>query len=214
MQDTTTMQMACEEREDFADFLDGLSPEQWERPSLCALWRVRDVVAHVISYEELSRWQLVRRFAKGGFVPPRVNAIGVCEYAGRSPGQLIELMRTCIPPRGLTSAFGGMIALVDGMIHQQDIRRPLGVDRVIPPERLQRVLNIALRSPATHGARKARGLRLVATDLNWVHGDGPEVRGPGEALLMAMAARPDALNQLNGTGKAPLAQRILSGSRE
>ncbi len=134
------MQMACEEREDFADFLDGLSPEQWEQPSLCELWRVRDVVAHVISYEELSRWQLVWRFAKGGFVPPRVNAIGVAEYVGRSPRQLSELMRTCIPPRGLTSAFGGMIALVDGMIHQQDIRRPLGIGRVIPPHRLQRVL--------------------------------------------------------------------------
>jgi uncharacterized protein (TIGR03083 family) len=208
MQDTTTMQMACDERQEFADFLEGLSPEQWEQPSLCALWRVRDVVAHVISYEELSRWQLVRRFARGGFVPPRVNAIGVSEYAGRSPRQLTELMRTCIPPRGLTSAFGGMIALVDGMIHQQDIRRPLGIGRVIPPERLRRVLNIALRSPATRGARKAHGVRLIATDLNWVHGDGPEISGPGEALLMAMAARPDALNQLTGTGKALLAQRI------
>src|SRR6202022_4479394 len=124
MQDTSTMQMACEEREDFADFLDGLSLEQWEQPSLCELWRVRDVVAHVISYEELSRWQLVRRFAKGGLVPPRVNAIGVAEYAGRSPRQLSDLMRTCIPPRGLTSAFGGMIALVDGMIHQQDPAPP------------------------------------------------------------------------------------------
>ena len=202
------MQMACEEREDFADFLDGLSPEQWEQPSLCELWRVRDVVAHVISYEELSRWQLVCRFAKGGLVPPRVNAIGVAEYVGRSPRQLSELMRTCIPPRGLTSAFGGMIALVDGMIHQQDIRRPLGIGRVIPPHRLQRVLDIALRSPATRGARKARGVRLVATDLDWDYGDGLEVAGPGEAILMAMAGRPDALNQLSGSGKAVLAQRI------
>jgi uncharacterized protein (TIGR03083 family) len=208
MQDISTMQMACEEREDFADFLDGLSPEQWEQPSLCELWRVRDVVAHVISYEELSRWQLVRRFAKGGLVPPCVNAIGVAEYAGRSPRQLSELMRTCIPPRGLTSAFGGMIALVDGMIHQQDIRRPLGIGRVIPPQRLQRVLDIALRSPATRGARKARGVRLVATDLDWDYGDGLEVAGQGEAILMAMAGRPDALNQLSGPGKAVLAQRI------
>jgi uncharacterized protein (TIGR03083 family) len=208
MHDISTMQMACEEREDFADFLDGLSPEQWEQPSLCELWRVRDVVAHVISYEELSQWQLVRRFAKGGLVPPRVNAIGVAEYAGRSPRQLSELMRTCIPPRGLTSAFGGMIALVDGMIHQQDIRRPLGIGRVIPPQRLQRVLDIALRSPATRGARKARGVRMVATELGWAYGDGLEVAGSGEAILMAMAGRPDALNQLTGPGKAVLAQRI------
>jgi hypothetical protein len=70
------------------------------------------------------------------------------------------------------------------------------------------VLDIALRSPATRGARKARGVRLIATGVDWVYGDGPEVTGPGEALIMAMAARPDALNQLIGPGKALLAQRI------
>ena len=208
MQDKTTMQLACEERQDFVDFLDGLSAEQWEQPSLCELWRVRDVVAHVVSYEELSRWQLVRRFAKGTLLPRRINAIGVAEYAPRSPKQLTQLMRTSIPPRGLTSAFGGMIALVDGMIHQQDIRRALGQRREIPPDRLHRVLNYALTSPATRGARRTRGVRLVATDLDWAHGEGLEVTGPAEALLMAMAARPDAFNQLAGPGKELLAQRI------
>ena len=202
------MQFACEERRDFVDFLDGLSAEQWEQPSLCELWRVRDVVAHVVSYEELSRWQLVCRFVKGGLLPPRINALGVAEYAPRSPKQLTQLMRSSIPPRGLTSAFGGMIALVDGTIHQQDIRRPLGQQRVIPPDRLHRVLNYALTSPATRGARRTRGVRLVALDLDWNHGDGLEVTGPAEALLMAMAARPDAFNQLSGPGKELLARRI------
>jgi hypothetical protein len=51
-------------------------------------------------------------------------------------------------------------------------------------------------------------VRLVATDLDWNHGDGPEVTGPAEALLMAMAARSDAFNQLTGPGKELLAQRI------
>ncbi len=141
-------------------------------------------------------------------MPPRINAIGVAQYAGRSPSQLRELMRACIPPRGLTSAFGGMIALVDGMVHQQDIRRPLGIGRVIPPLRLQRVLDLALHSPAIRGARKARGVRLIASDVDWAFGEGLEVAGPGEAILMAMAGRPDALNQLAGPGKTVLAQRI------
>jgi hypothetical protein len=51
-------------------------------------------------------------------------------------------------------------------------------------------------------------VRLIATDIDWVFGDGLEVAGPGEALIMAMAARPDALNQLTGPGKGLLAQRI------
>jgi uncharacterized protein (TIGR03083 family) len=208
VQNSTTMQMACEERRDFAALLAGLSPAQWERPSLCERWRVKDVVAHVLSYDELNRWQLVWRFVKGGLWPSRINAIGVAEYATRSPEQLAELLRACIPPRGLASGFGGMIALVDGMIHQQDIRRPLGIPRVIPPERLRTVLNYALTAPAVRGTRRARGVRLVATDLDWTYGSGPEVNGPAEALLMAMAARLDALNQLTGPGKEVLAQRI------
>ena len=170
--------------------------------------RVRDVVAHVLSFDELSRWQLVGRFVKGGFLPPRINAIGVAEYAARSPEQLAELMRACIPPRGFTAAFGGMIALVDGMIHQQDIRRPLGIPRLIPEQRLRTVLNYALTVPAVRGARRARDVRLVATDLDWTHGSGPDVTGPGEALLMTMAARGDALNQLSGAGKPILVRRL------
>lgn len=207
-QDISTMEMACQEREDFANLLAALSPEQWDQPSLCERWRVRDVVAHVLSYDELGRWATVKRFAKGGFLPNRVNAVGVAEYATRSPEQLTELAWACIRPRGLTAGFGGMIALVDGMIHQQDIRRALGIPRTIPPERLRAVLNYGLTAPAVRGAIRARSVRLVATDLDWSHGGGPEVSGPGEALLMAMAARPDALDDLTGPGKAMLARRI------
>jgi len=37
-----TMLVSCEEREDFAELLAGLSQQQWEQPSLCERWRVRD----------------------------------------------------------------------------------------------------------------------------------------------------------------------------
>ena len=92
-------------------------------------------------------------------------------------------MRDCIPPRGLTAGFGGMIALVDGMIHQQDIRRPLGVPRSIPAQRMRAVLNYALTAPAVRGTRRARGVRLVATDIEWTHGSGPEVDGTAKHSL-------------------------------
>ena len=204
----TTMEMACEERRDFADLLSQLAPGQWDQPSLCELWRVRDVVAHVLSYDELKPWEVALRMARGGFIPKRANAIGVAEYAGRTPDQLTALMRACIPPRGLTAGFGGMIALVDGMIHQQDIRRPLGIPRDIPQPRLRAVLDYSLNAPAVRGAHRTRQVRLIATDMDWTHGSGPEVTGPAEALLMVMAKRPDALNQLSGAGKTILAQRF------
>lgn len=204
----TTIEMACDERQEFADLLSQLSLGQWDHASLCERWRVRDVVAHVVSYDELKSWAVVRRMARAGFIPNRANAIGVAEYANRTPGQLTELMRACIPPRGLTAGFGGMIALVDGMIHQQDIRRPLGIPRDIPAQRLRTVLDYALTVPAVRGAWRTRRVQLIATDMDWTHGSGPEAAGPAEALLMVMAGRPAALDQLSGPAKILLAQRF------
>jgi uncharacterized protein (TIGR03083 family) len=202
------MQMAREEREEFAALLDGLTPQQWDSPTLCEKWRVRDVVAHVIGYDPLSRLGLLRRMAKGLVTQGGANAVGVAEYAGKSPEELTALMRQYAVPQGLTSGFGGRIALTDGMIHQQDIRRPLGIPRTITAERLRVALDFAKYAPRILGALRARGLRLVATDVDWTFGSGPEVGGPGEALLMAMAARRVALDDLDGPGKAKLPQHI------
>jgi uncharacterized protein (TIGR03083 family) len=202
------MQKAREEREEFAELLEGLTPQQWESPTLCEQWRVRDVVAHVIGYDPLSRIQLMRRMAKGLVTRGGANAVGVADYADKSPEELTALVRQYAVPRGLTSGFGGRIALTDGMIHQQDIRRPLGLPRTIPAESLRTALDFTKFAPRILGAVRARGVRLVASDVDWSYGRGPEVRGPGEALLMAMAGRRVALDDLDGPGKAKLAQHI------
>jgi hypothetical protein len=51
-------------------------------------------------------------------------------------------------------------------------------------------------------------VRLIATDSDWSYGKGPEVRGPGEALLMVMAGRPAALRDLEGAGTSTLVARL------
>lgn len=200
------MSMARAERADLADFLATCSPQDWEAPTLCTRWTVKDVVAHVISYEELGPLGLLRRFAKGWIV--RANQVGVDEFAALSPSQLLDFLRAHLEPRGLTAGFGGMIALVDGMIHHQDIRRSLGRPRSVPADRLERVLGLVPGNPRLGAGRRVRGLRLRATDVDWAHGSGPEVTGPGEALLMAMSGRPAALADLDGPGLATLTQRL------
>ena len=202
------MELARGEREEFAALLESLTPQQWDSPTLCDKWRVREVVAHVIGYDPLSRGQLLRRMAKGLVTRGGANTVGVAEYAGKSPEELTALMREYAVPQGLTSGFGGKIALTDGMIHQQDIRRPLGIPRSIPAESLRIALDFTTWAPRLLGALRARGVRLVATDLDWTYGKGAEVRGSGEALLMAMAGRQAALDDLEGPGKAKLAQRL------
>jgi uncharacterized protein (TIGR03083 family) len=205
---TSTQQLARDERLEFASFLEGLTSQQWDSPTLCDKWKVRDVVAHVIGYDPLSRAQLMRRMAKGLVTRGGANAVGVEQYAGKSPEELTELVRKYAEPQGLTSGFGGRIALTDGMIHQQDIRRALGIPRAIPAESLRIALDFATWAPRILGGLRARGVRLIATDVDWTYGKGPEVRGSGEALLMAMAGRRAALEDLDGPGKAKLAQRF------
>jgi uncharacterized protein (TIGR03083 family) len=200
------MTMARAERADLAEFLATLTPQDWKAPTLCTRWNVKDVVAHVISYEELSTPQLVKRFAKGWIV--RTNQIGVDEFASLSPQQLLEFLRGHLQPRGLTAGFGGMIALVDGTIHHQDIRRALGRPRTVPADRLERVLHLVPGNPRLGAGRRIRGLRLRAIDVDWAHGNGPEVTGPGEALLMAMSGRPAAVADLAGPGLDTLAARL------
>jgi uncharacterized protein (TIGR03083 family) len=202
----TLVEMAQAERAELAAFLAGLTQEQWDAPSLCARWTVKDVVAHMISYEDLRAMGLIKRFAKGWIV--RANEVGVEEFAALTPEQLVEFLNNHLTPKGLTAGFGGMIALVDGTIHHQDIRRALGKPRAIPADRLVRVLSLVPGNPRLGAGRRIRGLRLLATDVDWTHGRGPDVTGPGEALLLAMAGRPAALADLDGPGRATLTERL------
>lgn len=200
--------MARDERAELVDLLRTLTPEQWKAPSLCAGWRVRDVVAHMFSYEGLPPAELVGRLLRSGLTLGRANAMGVAAHSGRSTEELVALAANHVTPTGPISAFGCRVALTDALIHHQDIRRPLGVPRDIPPERLTAVLGFAVTAPPLGARSRIRGLSLTATDVDWTIGSGPEVTGPAEALLMAIAGRPGVVGELAGPGCAELTRRI------
>ena len=200
--------LAQDDRADLADFLGGLPVEHWDAPTLCDRWSVRDVVAHVISYDDLGPAGFIRRFAAGRFDPDEANQVGVDRYRSLSPDELLAELEGHLRPAGLTARFGGRIGLVDGLIHHQDIRRALGVPREVPRERLAAALPFARVAPPVRAFSRIRGLRLVATDIDWSTGRGPVVEGPAEPLLMAMAGRADAVDQLTGAGLPTLAGRM------
>jgi hypothetical protein len=99
-----------------------------------------------------------------------------------------------------------MIALVDGTIHRQDIRRSLGRPRNIPADRLERGTRPSAREPRLGAGRRITGLQLRATDIDWAHGHGPEITGPGEAngrLSRGPASSPDKGASLTIEPRAP-----------
>lgn len=98
------------------------------------------------------------------------------------------------------------LVLADLLIHQQDIRRPLNRLRTVPEGTLRTVLDNP--DPFIHSKRRLRGLRWTATDIEWIDGTGPEIYGPGEAIVMAVGGRSSALAQLDGPGVAILRTRL------
>ncbi|MFY0407746.1 maleylpyruvate isomerase family mycothiol-dependent enzyme [Solicola sp. PLA-1-18] len=202
------MGLAQQERAALLDLLRDLSDDQWDQPSLCSGWTVRDVAVHVVSYDELSTTALARTMVAGGLSPTRANDVALRRYAELEPDQVVDLVARCQTPRGLTAGLGGGIAVTDGTIHHQDIRRALRLPRQIPEEQLVAVLDFSLKAPTLPARANAKGLRLVATDLDWSHGSGAEVTGPGEALLMTIAGRAHALGDLSGEGLDTLRARL------
>ena len=194
------------EQSDFASLLRGLTPEQWSAPSLCSGWSVHDTVIHIAIHAHTTGVERSVGLARAGFSEDRQMEL----ERTRTPEELVEWLAS---PAKLGGRFDILTQLSELVIHQQDVRRPLGITREIPPERLSVVLDFAvalggLTWTMAFSRRRSKGLRLVAPDIGWWAGTGPEVRGPGEAILMALNGRADALQDLTGDGTSVLTERI------
>ena len=206
-----------EEDRDFSAFLHTLERDEWERPSLCDGWRVRDVVGHILDGNELKLWTLPFRLARFGFSSDRSGKHHSIQRAsGHSCEALLRDFDARDPWAGTCRVFPPRLVLLDRLVHHQDIRRALDHPRDIPDERLRACLDATPRLGSVFGARsRTKGLRFEATDLDWSWGGeaDPLVQGPGEAILMAMLGRRAALDDLTGPGLATFAARLSEGDR-
>ena len=205
--------LAREELGDLRALLHELTDAQWDHDSLCAGWKVRHVVGHICLGSQLSPWQLPVKTARFGFNVAKASSVLSFEYGEQhTRDQLLDTFDwiAAQPGKpGLAKVVPPAEYFTDKVIHHQDIRRPLGLPRQIPPDRLTAALDAL---PEIGGFLKSRqtirGLRLVATDIDHSVGAGAEVRGPAEALILAGSGRPVGLAELSGDGVSVLADRI------
>ena len=100
------------------------------------------------------------------------------------------------------------MALIDALIHHQDIRRPLGLPRTSPVGTVTAVARFyASKDFAVPSRSAAQGLHLVATDGPFESGAGPLVSGPTLAIVMALAGRAAYCDDLTGEGISILRSR-------
>jgi uncharacterized protein (TIGR03083 family) len=195
-------QVIAAERRSLADLLAGVSADEWEAPSLCAGWRVRDVAAHVAMAPQvptartmLTEWAR----ARGGF--HRLNHDVAVRHAARPTGQIVDELRQFADSRRLPVVTSYRNILFDVLVHGQDIAIPLGRQRAMPLAAAHAGADRVWTMGWPFWARRRlRGFRLTASDVDWSVGEGADVRGPIEALLLLLTGRTAALSRLTGDG--------------
>ena len=191
------------ERRAIADMLDGLSPQQWETQSLCAGWSVRQVAAHlsVVLTHGVGTF-LVAAIRAGGNLD-RANRMVAAREATRPIPDLVGDLRANADSRFTPPTFGSEAPLAEVLLHGEDMRVPLGIADG-RAERWRGALDLLLSPKGRRGfaAKGVPALRYVATDTEWAHGSGVEVRGPAVALALTISGRPARLGELSGPGLA------------
>ena len=192
------------ERVSLADLLAGLSAEEWEHPSLCTGWRVRDVAAHLtLSHAGLAFAVPALVRARGSF--DRMVHDTAVRAAAAPTDRLVADLRAMAGSRRHAIGTTELEPLIDVLVHGQDVAVPLGRDRPVPP----RAAAVAADRVWSMGwpfwaRRRLRGVELVATDSGWRAGAGPVVHGSTGDLLALLTGRPHVLGRLSGPGATVL----------
>ncbi|MFB7614282.1 maleylpyruvate isomerase family mycothiol-dependent enzyme [Kitasatospora sp. NPDC056181] len=181
------------ERRELADLLDGLSEAQWDAPSLCAGWRVREVAAHMSTgfRHSLPRTALELARARGN-LHRMTDRTARRDAAALGPRELADALRENADHPWTPPVGGFTAALGHDVVHGLDITVPLGLDRRVPADRLRLLLDaVTPRSLRFFGAR-LDGAGLRATDLDWSYagdGGGRTVARPAQELLLLAYGR-------------------------
>ena len=196
-----------QERQALLELLETLTPEQWDTPSLCTDWRVRDVVGHMVSETHMTLTQAAWGFITSGFRINRYIAKNAQQRGSAPVAKLLEDYRDIVLARTHLPGLSSLSMLEDIVIHQMDIRRPLERYRAIPSNRMTAVAEDLWTNRFFPGPKLLHGIRATATDADWSAGDGLDVTAPIEALVLTLAGRFAALDQLQGDGAATLRMR-------
>jgi uncharacterized protein (TIGR03083 family) len=200
----TIRDMIAAQRIELAEDLAGLAGPSWDEPTLCAGWRVREVVTHITMPFRYSRGRFALELAKSrGRFNEMADRVARRDAAQMSPADLAGAIRSNAghpwkPPGG---GFTG--ALAHDLIHGLDITVPLGLARPVPEERLRLVLpgSLADRSVRFFGV-DLDGTELRSSDMEWTLGSGAPLTGTAADLLLVLSGRTLPPGRLTGESAA------------
>jgi uncharacterized protein (TIGR03083 family) len=189
------------ERGALAGVLTALPAARWDEPTLCARWRVREVVAHITMPFRYSMPRFLLELARsGGRFGLLSDRIATRDARQLSSDQLVRVLQDNLahpwkPPGG---GFAG--ALTHDVIHGMDITVPLGLDRPVPAGTMDLVLeNLATPKGMKYFGVDLSGVCLEATDIDWHYGSGAPVTGTAQSLALLLSGRKLPAGHLSGS---------------
>lgn len=213
MTDEDIWRAVAAERQAMADLLADRTESEWNHQSLCADWRVRDVVAHVVLCTRANLgWILINLIRAGGSVHGALRDTAIRHADSVSTRQLHAELRASVPSRFFPVGTVPTDRLLDMLVHVQDVAMPLGLARDMPSIPARESLNRVWATGSRFGIERLAGYRLVATDIDWSAGDGLRVEGTAGALLLLATGRTVAAAQLTGPGAGTLAATLIAGA--
>jgi uncharacterized protein (TIGR03083 family) len=165
-----------------------LRDQDWDHPSLCAGWRIRELIAHVTMPARYTAEQfgLELAAANGDFallsnlIAARDGELTVEELLADLGSPVLAGWQ---PPGG-----GAIGALNHAVVHGLDASNALGLPRPCSDEAARIILDELVGGGAERFGVRLAGLRLVAEDLDWQSGSGRTVTGSA-AELISLACR-------------------------
>ena len=178
------------QRTGLADLLAELTPEEWEQPSWCAGWRVRDVAAHLTLAQATLAVALPALLRARGSFDRMVHDTAVAR-ATAPPEELVGAIRAMVGSRRRAPVVTEVEPLLTCWCTGRTSPEPLGPGpAAVPPRR-------PLRSPPAGPGGWARrsgrdagcGTSLVATDSELRVGSGLAMYEHHRDLLLLVTGR-------------------------
>src|SRR4051794_16202108 len=203
------MPMVHTERASLSEFLDTLTPQQWDAPTWCDKWNVQELVAHLTAAGNITAPHFFAGFLKAGFNFDKTVDADLRNYSQGTPAD-VKARYDAIITSNRKPPGPAYVALGEVMVHGEDIRRSQGTRGEHPAEHLVTLAEMYKKTGAPLRAkRRVEGLKLRATDVDWSTGEGPEVTGPCMSLILGMVGRTAALEDCAGPGVEALRSRAV-----
>ena len=173
-----------------ADTLERREPAAWDSPSLCAGWRVREVIAHVTTPARLTVEQFGAELAavNGDFqllsdtIATRDSGLPIAEQ------QLANLRSPSLagwqPPGG-----GEIGALNHAVVHGLDVTNALQLPAPAPRPPLGSSWTASPTAASQRASASTRWVAVEATDLDWSWGSGRAVSASAAELISLVCHR-------------------------